>query len=175
MDILTDLITPAIFAGISWTETLLPQQAVLITGAFATAGWIVSASLSRKLSRKQHTMTALLDDAEFRKGAAIIRDYVKENRYPIPENEDYTKWQSGMRSCLNHYEFLCSGILRRDFDEKLIRINERYNLITIYTYAYSYIQALREEKPHGKNTVDRQNLYRSIQKVASRWAPHWTR
>ncbi|MEQ5774748.1 MULTISPECIES: DUF4760 domain-containing protein [unclassified Thalassospira] len=175
MDISTDLIIPVISAIVDWSKNLLPQQAVLITGALATTGWIFSASLTRKLSRKQHTMSALLDDAEFRKGAAIIRDYVKQNRYPIPENDEYKNWQSGMRACLNHYEFLCSGILRRDFDEKLIRINERYNLITIYSYAYSYIQSLRAEKPHGDQTVDRQNLYRSLEKVARRWAPPWTR
>lgn len=172
---LIDVLVSYYYSIIDWSETLKSQQAILITGTLATTGWIVSASLSRKLSRKQHTMSALLADDELKKGAKIIRQYVQDDKYPVKCSDEYENWHNGMRKCLNYYEFLCSGILRKDFDEELIRINERHNLLTVHQYAYSYIEELRNKKPHGDKTRDRSRLYLSIETVARKWEKPWMR
>ncbi|KZB70095.1 MULTISPECIES: DUF4760 domain-containing protein [Thalassospira] len=172
---LLDLINSLVEFVVKWSESLTSQQAIMITGSLATLGWIVSASLSRKLSRKQHTMSALLADEDLIQGSEKIRDYVATGTYPIKGSDEYDEWLQGLRKCLNYYEFLCSGILRKDFDEELIKINERYNLLTLYQYAYSYIDENRNKTPQGHKTQDRSRIYLSMETISRRWEKPWMR
>lgn len=175
MDILYDLILP----GLAWIKThvaeLSSQEAILISAVLATIGWSQSNRLTRKLNRKQHTMSVMLKDENLQKGLLVVRPYVKDGRYPLPGTMEYDSWQAGLRECLNYYEFLCVGILRKDFDEKLIHMTERYTLVTLHQYASNHIKHLRDLRPQGDKSSDRSQIYRSLEKIATRWEKPWMR
>lgn len=175
MDIVFDIIVPAFGWIQSKAQLLTSQEAILLSALMATVGWTRSNSLSRKLNSKQHTMSVLLKDDNLQKGLTAIRPFVKSSKYPSVESDAYTDWQSGLRNCLNYYEFLCAGILRKDFDEKLIKTTERYTLLTLHQYAANYIDDLRKQRPQGNNTKDRNQIYRSIETIAYRWEKPWMR
>lgn len=114
-------------------------------------------------------MSAMLKDDILQKALTVIRPYVKDNRYPSVNSEEYQSWQKGLRECLNYYEFLCVGILEKDFDEIMVKKSERYTLTTLHRYAESYIQGLRDMRPQGTHTVDRSQIYIGVEKIVKRW------
>lgn len=175
MDILYDLILPGVATIKSYADSLSSQEAILVSAILATLGWTQSNRLTRKLNRKQHTMSVMLKDENLQKGLTIVRPYVKEGRYPLSGTKEHDCWQTGLRACLNYYEFLCVGILRKDFDEKLVRMTERYTLVTLHQYASNYITHLRELRPQGDKSSDRSQIYMALEKIAKRWEKPWMR
>jgi hypothetical protein len=139
--------------------------AILIGSAFATCGWIYSARRARTLSRKQHTVTVMLQaslNKEFREALLSISDAITAGKCPDLSNNDHKNLRIAMRFVSNHYEFISAGLRNGDFDERLIRDSERGVIIKIYSFFEGHIYSLRLSR-------DRQTIYENLEWLNVRW------
>ena len=138
--------------------------AILIAAALATTGWLYAARRARSLSRKQHTVSVLMQanmNEEFQKcrsrvgGTLLSGDMGK---VPIDDEE----LRVAVRRLLNHYEFISAGVRNGDFDERLVRDTERSAILTLYTGCKVYIWSLRNDR-------HRMSLYEHLEWLHARW------
>lgn len=136
---------------LSWFASLDQSPiAILIGAAFATFGWIATAWQARRLSRKQHTLTILLNDGTFRNAVPSIRRFVRMDAVPPAHSPEYRLWREHLRDCLNHYEFVAAAARRKDVDQMLVRLSERGVIIRLFRYAEPLIDSMRKASGNPK-------------------------
>jgi hypothetical protein len=139
--------------------------AILISAAFATAGWIYSGRIQRHTSRRQHTygiITRQLDDDKFEKALNSIRKAVNERFVPQLDKLNPTEQMLDIDYLLNHYEFLSAAILCGDIDEKLLRSCEFSRMTKLYAYMRDYIEQNRTE-------FDQPTMFQNLEDIVLRW------
>ena len=122
------------------------STAALVGAALATCGWLYTARRARTLSRKQHTVTVMLQaslNKEFRDALLVISDAMKNGACPDLEADENKELRFSMRFVTNHYEFVAAGLRNGDFDERLVRDSER-GVIVKWTRAAGPFLAMAE-------------------------------
>lgn len=142
------------------------STAVLIASALATTGWLYTARRARTLSKKQHTINAILQsnfNDRFLNSRAEISPHLRAGKCPedLLTGGDENMVRS-FRNILNHYEFLSAGIRNGDFDERLVKDSERGTFIALFSCCESYIWKLR-------NSRKRQTIYEHLEWIHDRW------
>jgi hypothetical protein len=141
--------------------------AALIGAGLATTGWLYTARRARSLSRKQHTVSTMLQasfNKDFQEMASKIRPYLKKGKCPdndlTPENE---QTRDAFRRVLNHYEFIAAGIRNGDFDERLVRDSERGTILLLFKTCRQMIYKIRDDR-------SRLSIYEHLEWLNRRWA-----
>ena len=141
-----------------------------------------SADNARRQSRKQHTITILLESrlseefrnmneqrkSVFKPGSDIIHSDWKnakdrKKRYPhsdLEEVEDRYKTADALMFMLNYYEFLALGIRTGDLDEDLLRGTMRGLMCSMVDDARDVIFHLQKESP---------SIYEHLRLLYERW------
>ena len=139
--------------------------AALVGSALATCGWIYSARRARTLSRKQHTVTVMLQasvNKEFREALVTISDAMAAGQCPDLSAENHKPLRMAMRFVSNHYEFISAGLRNGDFDERLVRDSERGVILKMYSFFEPHIYSLRKSR-------DRMTIYENLEWLSKRW------
>lgn len=139
--------------------------AILVVGAFATAGWLYTARRARTLARKQHTMNVLLTasfDSEFQNAMELLSPYMRTKAMPRLKIDDDSLLAQPLRKVLNHYEFVAAGIRNGDVDETLVRDSERGSILTLFERSTEYIESMRD-------TRRRRSIYEHLEWLHKRW------
>jgi hypothetical protein len=138
--------------------------AALIAASLATVGWVYTARRARALSRKQHTITVMLQ-ASFNKE---FQEHIKLVAPILKGEEDHKKIETDQelriatRKILNHYEFIAAGLRNGDFDEQLVMDSERTAIVQLYAGCEQYIWSLRENRK-------RMSTYEHLEWLHARW------
>jgi hypothetical protein len=139
--------------------------AALVGAGLATCGWLYTARRARTLSRKQHTVSVMLQaslNKEFRDALVAISDAIKSGQCPDLESEDHRGLRQAMRFVANHYEFVAAGLRNGDFDERLVRDSERGTILNIFKFFEGHIYGLRKSR-------DRMTIYENLEWLHIRW------
>ena len=86
--------------------------AALIAASLATTGWLYTARRARTLSRKQHTVTVMLQASfskEFQDHIKNVRPYLIACTLPT-KLDDKSDLRDAVQRLLNHYEFIAAGL-----------------------------------------------------------------
>jgi hypothetical protein len=137
--------------------------AALIAASLATAGWVYTARRARTLSRKQHTITVLLQanfNKEIQDALSKIRPFGLGQNFPPTPDEELV---NSVRRILNYNEFLAAGLRNGDFDEQLVKDTERTKIVNIYEIFKAYIWSLRNDR-------NRMSLYEHLEWLHARWS-----
>jgi hypothetical protein len=100
--------------------------------------------------------TALEQTRDYRQGRKSAVDLASPARVADPENIH-------VRTLLNHYEFIASGIKEGAFDEESFKRMQRSSVIQIWKSFSPYVVAKREE---GNGTP---NMWTELEWLAKRW------
>lgn len=141
------------------------EAAILTAAGFATIGWWYTARRARRLARKQHTISVMLQASfhnEFRAALALIAPHLKKGECPIDPDGQDEPLRAAFRFALNHYEFIAAGLRNGDFDETLIRDSERGTILSLVNSCEKLIYKLRDER-------DRQSIYEHLEWLRRRW------
>ena len=99
------------------------STAALVGATLATCGWLYAARRARTLSRKQHTVTVMLQaslNKEFREALLEISEAMKKGVCPALDDHENKDLRFAMRFVTNHYEFVAAGLRNGDFDERRV-------------------------------------------------------
>jgi hypothetical protein len=140
------------------------STAGLIAAGLATCGWLYAARRARTLSRKQHTITVLLQanfNQDFQSHIKTIRAFLIAQNLPanLDDQEDV---HLAARRLLNHYEFIAAGLRNGDFDERLVMDSERSAILRLYQACKPYIWSLRTDR-------NRMSIYEHLEWLHVRW------
>ena len=138
--------------------------AILIAAALATMGWLYAARRARSLSRKQHTISVLLQanfSEEFQKCRTIVGSHLIADK-EVANIADDEALRVSVRRLLNHYEFIAAGVRNGDFDEQLVKDTERSAILTLYAGCKKYIWSLRNDR-------QRMSIYEHLEWLHARW------
>ena len=141
------------------------STAALVGAALATCGWLYTARRARTLSRKQHTVTVMLQaslNKEFRDALLVISDAMKNGACPDLEADENKELRFSMRFVTNHYEFVAAGLRNGDFDERLVRDSERGVIVQMFKFFEGHIYSLRKSR-------DRMTIYENLEWLNVRW------
>jgi len=144
-----------------------PSCAILIAASLATLGWLYTARRARRLARKQHTISVMLQASfhnEFRAALALIAPHLRKGECPedLVEAADNDDLRTAFRFVLNHYEFIAAGLRNGDFDESLVRDSERGTILSLINSCEKLVWKLRD-------TRKREALYEHIIWLRRRW------
>lgn len=143
-----------------------PQHAALVAAGMATCGWLYTARRARALSRKQHTVTVMLQaslNSEYRKCLKKLVPHLRgEQKLDLDASPDDEELADAFRMVANHYEFLAAGLRNGDFDERLVRDSQRGIVLHLYESCHEYIWKVR-------NNRRRQTLYEHLEWLYKRW------
>jgi Domain of unknown function (DUF4760) len=121
----------------------------IFAGGAATVGWIYTARRTRHNSRKQHTVTVLLQIAlndKFHKDYLAIVPSLRDNNIKdkiLVENNEPIK--VSLSVVLGMYEFVAAGVRNGDLDERLVSDFKRTEITTVAKLCDSYITHLRRK------------------------------
>jgi Domain of unknown function (DUF4760) len=116
--------------------------AALIGAALATAGWLYTARRARTLSRKQHSVSVMLQasfNSEFQGFVKTVAEHIKANDIAQRIGAGDDTLRMATRRVLNHYEFIASGLRNGDFDERLVMDSERSAIIQLFAGTKEFI------------------------------------
>jgi len=139
--------------------------AALIGATLATSGWLYTARRARALSRKQHTVSVMLQasfNKEFRDAMVTISKASKAGPCPNLELMEHQEQLLAVRFVLNHYEFLSAGLRNGDFDERLVHDSQRGTILRIFQFSEGHIYGLRKSR-------DQLSLYENLEWLRIRW------
>jgi hypothetical protein len=138
--------------GGEWGPIVGPTVAVIV----AAVGWAVSSGLTHRNTIRQSTnnmLFARFSQATF--GDAMHRFFTAfstEERITSRRLEDLkTTGEEGRKAAasvsylLNYFEFIASGVLKGDLDDKIVRDNIRGNVIFYYDKCEPHILALNRK------------------------------
>ena len=163
--------TPAILCAAAVTGPS-SQDAVVVAGVvLATWGWLYNARLTRTLSRKQHTITVIMQgdsDDTYRNAQATVSPHVNKGESvcltTLPQAH-----QDAFKLVLNRYEFLAAGIRNGSFHEALVSDALRGGACSLYEVCKASIVDLRALR-------GRPSLYEHLEWLHDRWErkhPKW--
>lgn len=139
-------------------------HAILLTGVAATIGWIYTARRTWMLSRKQHTISIILQ-GNFDDGYTLARDtiapLVRAQKIDF-DKLDGTEVEKSLRRVLDHSEFVAAGVRSGDVDEALLKDSEMYAFVTLFEAAEDYIRRVRDARGHAP-------LYEHFEWIHARW------
>jgi hypothetical protein len=151
-----------------------PTAIVAYAAAWAAlTGWMIQALIAVRNSRKQHTMSVLLQtrmSAEFNKNVAII-----EKTFPEGSVISYSKANrnkqtlSAVRYVLNYYEFIAVGLRHRDLDETLMRDCICSQMCRFLLRADDVIRKVRDENEFGVASAEKRRIFRTLRSLQKRW------
>lgn len=147
-----------------WLDSLMPQHAVLIGAALATAGWLYTGRRQRTVARKQHTLNVILQatyNANHCEAMNAVRPSMSSGKCP-----DITGAEAGerehYRTVLNYFELLAAGIRNGDFDERMVRDTHRGSMICMYEACEDQIFKMRDARR-------RRTIYEHFEWLYKRW------
>lgn len=129
----------------------LSQQSIITMGSIVAAvtGWIITSWVSLRNTKRQHTITVLLQSRLSQAYQQRMKDAIAI--YPVTPN--LTLFQEcdlncpekkeaieGIKYLLNYFEFIAVGIKYGDLDEKTLRQSMRGILNTLVTISDIYIK-----------------------------------
>lgn len=141
----------------------------------ALAGLMVHAWIAVRNSRKQHTMDVLLQtrlNPQFSKHAGKIQKTFPgqmEIASEILNQEDNKEVKESVAWILDYYEFVSTGIIHGDLDERLMR-DCICTQFCIFCYRVGeVIKAERHEDELGNPSVARKRVFKSVVWLQKRW------
>ncbi len=139
----------------------------ILVGAFAaTIGWLYTARRARMLSRKQHTITVILNSSSnerFISQRDKIAPHLKNGQCPtLWLNNNNAHLRDALREVLNQYEFVAAGLRNGDFDEKLLKDSQRATFVRLFERCAKYIWRLRDDR-------SRMTIYEHLEWLHQRW------
>jgi hypothetical protein len=144
-----------------------PTTAILVGAFAATIGWLYTARRARMLSRKQHTITVILNtssNVRFISQRNMIAPHLRNGQCPtLWLNGNHDHLLIALRDVLNHYEFVAAGLRNGDFDEQLLKDSERATFVRLYERCEKYIWRCRDDR-------SRMTIYEHLEWVHRRWA-----
>lgn len=185
----------ALYKGLQWyffeleekdknsTSINTTSLAIYASAIVALVGWLITASIARINSVKQHTFNILLQG----RLSNVFRCYKKKlissypshpNRTIIP-NTDIEKLQQGtlesnkveaieaLQYFLDYYEFIAAGIRHNDLDKALMKSCQRAIVCEVYEKGRNYIKYVREEDDFGNAKYPK--YYEHLIKLYSKW------
>ena len=130
------------------------------------AGWFVSHTLQRRLSRKQLAIQLLGStntDEYWNRAMATVFNHIREN-----PNYDYKalaskRWNGeaftdeekklyhDLKTVLNHFEFTSIAVLNKAVDEHIIRWSRKYQMLEVHRACHDFITTLQNKS--GNNNL----------------------
>lgn len=155
VDCASELISSPVFRNISFLFGVL-VAVVSVLSARATAKKKQSADLLSSTRSDEELVNGLrcLSNLHNRVDANI-RQYAQDAMADSIEAKS-------IRYVLNHYEYVAVGLQSGIYDEAMLRRASHNTLVSLFTHARPFIEALRDHK-------NRPSLYQEMQCMAERW------
>ena len=144
---------------------IAPQDAVLIGTGAATVGLLYTARRARTLSRKQHTVNAMLQanlNVQFRDNQRMVAEALALGPCPDLRLNEHEQLRAAFQFVANHFEFLAAGLRNGDFDEVMVRDSHRGSIVNLFEKSQDFIYKLRDAR-------SRQTLYEHLEWLHRRW------
>jgi Domain of unknown function (DUF4760) len=155
-----------------WLSSFSTVTAALVGVAMATLGWLYTCRRNLRLSRKQHTFTALLNTSfapMYHENMDKIRVPINTRTMPDLDASENAQQRRALQFILNYYEFIAAGVRNGDISERLLRDSERGTIVKLFEVSQGYIGSI-------KTARDRQAVYEHIEWLYKRWhesPPGW--
>ena len=141
----------------------------------ALAGLMAHALIAVRNSRKQHTMDVLLQtrlNPKFWEHAGKIQGTYPDQTEIVPEilfKEENKEVRESVTWILNYYEFVSTGIIHGDLDERLMRDCICTQFCAFCRRVDEVIKAERHEDEFGNPSVARKRVLKSVRWLQKRW------
>ena len=150
-----DVISSPVFRNISFLFGVL-VAIVSVLSARATAKKKQSADLLSSTRSDEELVTGL------RCLSSLHNRADANNRQYANDAQADTDEAKCIRYVLNHYEYVAVGLQSGIYDETMLRRASHNTVVSLFTHARPFIEALREHK-------NRPSLYQEMQCMAERW------
>lgn len=151
----SDVVSSPVFRNLSFLLGVL-VAVISVLSARATAKKKQSADLLSSTRSDEELVTGLRCLSSLHnRDDANIRQYAHDSKADTDEAKS-------IRYVLNHYEYVAVGLQSGIYDESMLRRASHNTVVSLYTHARPFIEALREHK-------NRPTLYQEMQCMAERW------
>ncbi len=138
-----------------------PVYAALMSIAAIAAGWVIAGWITHRNTIKQNTNNLIfarfaqapfgeaIHQFHFAFGSDIGRKVTEEElaKFRNSESREDRKVSSSVTYLLNYYEFISSGVLRGDLDQRIVRENLKSIICYYYDRCEPYIIASAKRNP----------------------------
>lgn len=127
---------------------------------------VLSARATAKKKQSADLLSSSRSDEELVNGLRCLsslhnRPDANIRQYALDANANSDEAKS-IRYVLNHYEYVAVGLQSGIYDETMLRRASHNTVVSLFTHARPFIEALREHK-------NRPSLYQEMQCMAERW------
>lgn len=127
---------------------------------------VLSARATAKKKQSADLLSSTRSDEELVNGLrclSILHNRPDANiRQYASDSQADTEEAKSIRYVLNHYEYVAVGLQSGIYHETMLRRASHNTLVSLFTHARPFIEALREHK-------NRPSLYQEMQCMAERW------